>query len=124
MVREHTVGERYDGGIASPARGEAFATTTAIDPATGKIKWQIKTEVRCSRRRSAAEHWRPRATSSSTATRKVISTPSTRPPAKDSGARGLGRSSMGAVHAGDVQCGRQQYVAITTLPGLVTFALP
>lgn len=44
MVREHTVGERYDGGIASPATTESFVTTTAIDAFTGKIRWQLKTD--------------------------------------------------------------------------------
>ena len=44
IAREHTVGERYDGGFASPAAANRFVTTTAIDPSTGKIKWQTKTD--------------------------------------------------------------------------------
>jgi PQQ-dependent dehydrogenase (methanol/ethanol family) len=42
--QEHTVGDRYDGGIASPEPGKSFATTAAIDPGTGKIKWQTTVE--------------------------------------------------------------------------------
>ena len=44
MVREHTVGERYDGGVASAFPRESFVTTTAIEPGTGKVKWQTKTD--------------------------------------------------------------------------------
>jgi alcohol dehydrogenase (cytochrome c) len=45
IVSEHVVGERYDGGIAYAAvPRESFATTTAIEPGTGKIKWQTKTD--------------------------------------------------------------------------------
>lgn len=44
MEQEHTVGDRYDGGVASPATSARFVTTTAIDPGTGKIMWQTKTD--------------------------------------------------------------------------------
>jgi PQQ-dependent dehydrogenase (methanol/ethanol family) len=44
IVSEHVVGERYDGGIAYAVPRESFVTTTAIEPGTGKIKWQTKTD--------------------------------------------------------------------------------
>jgi alcohol dehydrogenase (cytochrome c) len=42
--QEREVGDRYDGGIASPVPDMSFATTAAIDPGTGKIKWQTTLE--------------------------------------------------------------------------------
>ncbi len=44
MVSDHPLGERYDGGVASPATAVAFVTTTAIDAITGKIRWQLKAD--------------------------------------------------------------------------------
>lgn len=44
IAQEHVVGDRYDGGIASPEPGKSFSTTAAIDPGTGKIKWQTTLE--------------------------------------------------------------------------------
>ena len=41
-VSEHTVGDRYDGGSAAPLVRESVVSTTAIDPSTGAIKWQTK----------------------------------------------------------------------------------
>jgi alcohol dehydrogenase (cytochrome c) len=41
---EHALGERYDGGVASPEPGRPHATTAAIDASTGKIKWQTWTD--------------------------------------------------------------------------------
>jgi glucose dehydrogenase len=43
ISREHVIGERYDGGVASPVPGQSFATTAAVDPATGKIRWETTT---------------------------------------------------------------------------------
>jgi glucose dehydrogenase len=125
MVREHTVGERYDGGVASPARGEAFATTTAIDAATGKIKWQLKTEEPMLAS--------PLCGGALATAGDVVFYGDTQGYLNAVDAttgEGLWRSKT----SGGVQwirstpvtfsAGGKQYVAITTLPGLVTFAFP
>lgn len=44
--QEHEVGSRYDGGFAAAQPGEGFVTTTAVDPSSGKIRWQTRTEER------------------------------------------------------------------------------
>jgi PQQ-dependent dehydrogenase (methanol/ethanol family) len=41
---EHTVGDFYNGGMASPAGGTPRATTAAVDASTGKIRWQTFTD--------------------------------------------------------------------------------
>jgi glucose dehydrogenase len=44
IPNEHKVGDRYEGGVASPQPGRSRATTAAIDASTGKIKWQTWTD--------------------------------------------------------------------------------
>jgi alcohol dehydrogenase (cytochrome c) len=43
-ARDHVVGERYDGGTAGAIGEPSYSTTTAIDPATGKVQWQTKVD--------------------------------------------------------------------------------
>jgi alcohol dehydrogenase (cytochrome c) len=119
--RKREAGSRYDGGFTSAQPAEAFVTTTAIDGATGKIAWQTRSEERLGNPLGGG--------SMATAGNLVFY-----------------GDSRGLLNAADARTGKvlwqyqtgswaratpmtyrvggRQFVALATLNGLLTFALP
>ncbi len=119
---EHVVGERYDGGFAAAERGKSFATTTAIDPATGKVKWQTSVEE--------PGLYAPLGGGSTATGGDLVFFGDPRGFLNAIDARTgavLWRYQTGSwARATPItyRIGERQYVALTTLQGLLVFALP
>ncbi len=122
IVSEHVVGERYDGGIAYAVPRESFVTTTAIEPGTGKIKWQTKTDE--------PALGSPLCGGSMATAGDLVFYGDTRGFLNAADARTgeiLWRQQTGSwVRATPVtyRVGDRQYVALTTLQGLQVYAVP
>jgi PQQ-dependent dehydrogenase (methanol/ethanol family) len=119
--QEHEVGTRYDGGTASPRPADGFVTTTAIDGATGKIRWQTRTDDKLSN---------PLGGGSMATAGNLIFYGDSRGFLNAADARTgkvLWQYQTGSwVRATPMtyRAGGKQYVALATLNGLLTFALP
>ncbi|HEY9228459.1 MAG TPA: PQQ-binding-like beta-propeller repeat protein, partial [Gemmatimonadaceae bacterium] len=122
IVSEHVIGDRYDGGIASPNVGKSYATTAAIDPGTGKIKWQTTLEE--------PSLFAPLGGGSMATAGDLVFFGDPRGFLNAADARTgevLWRYQTGSwMRATPVtyRVGDRQYVALTTLQGLLVFALP
>lgn len=119
--QEHEVGTRYDGGFAAAQPAEGFVTTTAIDGATGKIRWQTRSDEKLSN---------PLGGGSMATAGDLVFYGDSRGFLNAADARTgavLWRYQTGSwVRATPVtyRAGGKQFVALTTLNGLLTFALP
>jgi alcohol dehydrogenase (cytochrome c) len=121
VKQDHEVGTRYDGGFAAAQPAEGFVTTTAIDGATGKIRWQTKSDEKL---------FNPLGGGSMATAGGLVFYGDSRGFLNAADARTgkvLWQHQTGSwVRATPVsyRAGGRQFVALTTLNGLLTFALP
>jgi alcohol dehydrogenase (cytochrome c) len=119
--QRHEVGTRYDGGTAAAQPTDGFVTTTAIDGATGKIKWQTRSEEKL---------FNPLGGGSMVTAGNLLFYGDSRGFLNAADARTgkvLWQYQTGSwVRATPMtyRAGGKQFVALATLNGLLTFALP